>query len=164
VDQSGLQGGNMCTVFSNSNSQTCNHVYIPSQTSNFQFCASLQKTEKNADTATMSSSEPVAERFSFPTEISQFDDDDRISFSRLESKYIAVGDDGTEYEFNPSMRRWIPQVDEDLIAAQQAAYGRAREGDGDVSRPPAQQQRGKKRKQDGTEVCRGLGVPKGLPP
>ncbi len=92
--------------------------------------------------------EPVAEVFSFPTDIAEFDQDERISFSRLESRYIAVTDDGTEYEFDAALRRWIPQIDEDLIAAQQSAYGRTHAEENDDDTNNGRQPRGRKRKQD----------------
>ncbi|KIH86921.1 HIV Tat-specific factor 1 [Sporothrix brasiliensis 5110] len=55
----------------------------------------------------------VGQIWTFPTDISQFDDDERISYSRLDRKYIAVQDDGTEFEFDQSLRRWIPLADND---------------------------------------------------
>ncbi|KAK2595236.1 hypothetical protein QQS21_007023 [Conoideocrella luteorostrata] len=43
----------------------------------------------------------------FPTNIQEFDGDERISFSRLDNKFIAVHDDGTEYEFNADLKQWV---------------------------------------------------------
>ncbi|KAL1893620.1 hypothetical protein Cpir12675_004050 [Ceratocystis pirilliformis] len=43
----------------------------------------------------------------FPTDKSQFDSDDRISFSKLDQKYIAVHDDGDEYEFDEAAQHWV---------------------------------------------------------
>lgn len=63
-----------------------------------------------------------AETWDFPTNQDEFDKDDRISFSRLDSKYIAVHDDGTEYEFDPISRLWIPIIDEALMEEQQRGY------------------------------------------
>lgn len=45
---------------------------------------------------------------SFPTNSEKFDLDDRISFSKLDNKFIAVDDDGTEFEFELESRRWTP--------------------------------------------------------
>ncbi|KEY71038.1 hypothetical protein S7711_00862 [Stachybotrys chartarum IBT 7711] len=45
---------------------------------------------------------------SFPVDVQEFDSDERISFSRLDNKFIAVHDDGTEYEFDADAKRWIP--------------------------------------------------------
>ncbi|KAL5596776.1 hypothetical protein BROUX41_006540 [Berkeleyomyces rouxiae] len=50
---------------------------------------------------------------SFPTDKSQFDSDDRISFSKLDSKYIAVHDDGDEYEFDETAKKWLLCDEED---------------------------------------------------
>ncbi|KAH7328667.1 hypothetical protein B0I35DRAFT_418002 [Stachybotrys elegans] len=43
----------------------------------------------------------------FPTDPRDFDSDERISFSRLDNKHIAVHDDGTEYEFDTQSKRWV---------------------------------------------------------
>lgn len=50
----------------------------------------------------------------FPTNIQEFDADDRISFSKLDSKFIAVHDDGTEYEFDADLKKWQP-LDEEAL-------------------------------------------------
>lgn len=44
---------------------------------------------------------------SFPTDPREFDGDDRISFSKLDQKFIAVHDDGNEYEFDADSKRWV---------------------------------------------------------
>ncbi|KAI1124950.1 hypothetical protein F5Y10DRAFT_279827 [Nemania abortiva] len=59
----------------------------------------------------------------FPTEPHEFDSDERISFSRLDNKYIGVLDDGSEFEWDAQLKRWIPSIDEELLAQQQSAYG-----------------------------------------
>ena len=58
----------------------------------------------------------------FPTDPSEFDSDDRISFSKLDGKFLLVLEDGSEYEFVDAMRRWIPVLDEALLEEQQRAY------------------------------------------
>lgn len=62
----------------------------------------------------------------FPTNPEEFDMDDRISFSKLDNKYLLVHENGTEYEFtegrNGADGRWIPVVDEELMEQQQRAY------------------------------------------
>lgn len=92
----------------------------------------------------------VAEVLSFPTDPSQFDQDHRISFSRLDNKYIAVQEsDGTEFEFDAQLKRWIPSADEDeeaLIQMQQSAYGAP-----DPTRD-ARAGNGKRRREDDLEV------------
>ncbi|KAK6196924.1 60S ribosomal protein L6 [Pestalotiopsis sp. IQ-011] len=65
----------------------------------------------------------AAPSLSFPVNPDEFDTDDRISFSRLDNKYIAENDDGTEFEFDAQLKRWIPTLTEEEIAAQQRMYG-----------------------------------------
>ena len=57
-----------------------------------------------------------------PTDPSDFGLDDRISFSRLDSKHIAVLADGQELEFDTGLRRWVQTIDEALFEQQQQAY------------------------------------------
>lgn len=57
-----------------------------------------------------------------PTNPQDFDSDDRISFSKLDNKYILVQDDGTEFEFDDAIKRWIQVLDEALLEEQQKAY------------------------------------------
>ncbi|KAI1868680.1 uncharacterized protein JN550_006255 [Neoarthrinium moseri] len=77
----------------------------------------------------------AAPSLSFPTNPDDFDKDDRISFSRLENKHIAVQDDGTEFEFDRQLKRWILTVDEDEYAAQQRMYGGGAAADDDNNSP-----------------------------
>ncbi|KAG0649719.1 Splicing factor U2AF-associated 2 [Hyphodiscus hymeniophilus] len=58
----------------------------------------------------------------FPTDPSEFDSDTRISFSKLDSKFLLVQEDGTEFEFDEALKRWIPVLDEALLEEQQKAY------------------------------------------
>lgn len=103
--------------------------------------------------------QPVAEVLTFPTDPSEFDNDDRISFSRLDNKYIAVQEsDGTEFEFDTQLRRWIPVADEEeeaLIRQQQSAYGGLDLADDGDSQPGnSNNNNNRKRKQDDLEVSR----------
>mgnify|MGYP001607262143 CR=1 len=59
---------------------------------------------------------------SFPIDPQAFDADDRISYSKLDQKFLLVADDGSEYEFDDALRRWIPVLDDELAQQQQAAY------------------------------------------
>jgi HIV Tat-specific factor 1 len=59
---------------------------------------------------------------SLPIDPSEFDADDRISYSTLDNKFLLVQEDGTEFEFDEAMKRWIPVVDEALLEEQQRAY------------------------------------------
>jgi HIV Tat-specific factor 1 len=58
----------------------------------------------------------------FPTNPEEFDSDDRISFSKLDNKFILVQEDGTEFEFDDAIKRWVSTVDEALLEEQQRAY------------------------------------------
>ncbi|CAL3963701.1 hypothetical protein PZA11_001243 [Diplocarpon coronariae] len=58
----------------------------------------------------------------FPSNPENFDSDDRISFSKLDNKFVLVQEDGTEFEFDDAIKRWIPTVDEALLQEQQKAY------------------------------------------
>lgn len=97
--------------------------------------------------------QPVAEVFTFPTDPAEFENDDRISFSKLDNKFIAVQEsDGTEFEFDHQLKRWIPVADEDeedFIQQHQNAYGNAQDPSADSSAQPSN---GRKRKQDQVEV------------
>lgn len=47
---------------------------------------------------------------SFPQTPEQFDDDPRISFSKMDQKWILEADDGTEFEWDQALKRWVPSV------------------------------------------------------
>lgn len=49
-------------------------------------------------------------RPNFPTNPEDFDADDRISFSKLDNKFILETEDGQEFEFDDALKRWIPAV------------------------------------------------------
>jgi HIV Tat-specific factor 1 len=87
---------------------------------------------------------------SFPTDPSEFDSDERISFSKLDSKFLLVQEDGTEYEFDDAIKRWIPVLDEALLEEQQKAY---RVAGVDESEPvEAQKKKRKKEYVNGEDV------------
>ncbi|KAL2141227.1 hypothetical protein VTI28DRAFT_2686 [Corynascus sepedonium] len=88
-----------------------------------------------------------AEYWTFPTNPEEFDQDDRISYSKLDNKYIAVQDDGAEYEFDEGLKRWIPIIDEALIEEQQKGYMMPNPA-ADDGQGPAQ---GQKRKLDSND-------------
>lgn len=46
----------------------------------------------------------------FPQDPSDFDSDPRVSFSKLDNKFILETDDGNEFEYNTVLKRWIPTV------------------------------------------------------
>ena len=53
---------------------------------------------------------PQGLRSGFPQSPSEFDDDTRISFSKLDEKYLLETDEGNEYEWDEALRRWVPVV------------------------------------------------------
>ncbi|KAI1474770.1 hypothetical protein F4774DRAFT_318392 [Daldinia eschscholtzii] len=84
---------------------------------------------------------------SFPTDPQEFEQDERISFSKLDNKYIAVQDDGSEFEWDYQLKRWIPVIEEELLAQQQLAYGGSASPDNDQDNA-SNSNNNKKRKQD----------------
>ncbi|KAK3310176.1 uncharacterized protein B0T15DRAFT_27691 [Chaetomium strumarium] len=92
--------------------------------------------------------EAEAEYWTFPTNPEEFDQDDRISYSKLDNKYIAVQEDGTEYEFDAELKRWIPIIDEALIEEQQRGYFMSNADADNDRQGPAQ---GRKRKIDSND-------------
>ncbi|PYH44418.1 U2 snRNP complex subunit CUS2 [Aspergillus saccharolyticus JOP 1030-1] len=80
----------------------------------------MASPSSNEDAAAASSNPaPFA---NFPQDPSEFDSDPRISFSKLDNKFILETDDGQEYEYDTALKRWIPTVDDDLLQKQQEAY------------------------------------------
>ncbi|KAI4108000.1 MAG: hypothetical protein L6R37_001282 [Teloschistes peruensis] len=74
----------------------------------------------NSDPGLMDPAEPS--RSSFPTNAEDFDADDRISFSKLDNKFILEADDGQEFEFDNALKRWVPALDNALLEQQRQAY------------------------------------------
>ena len=50
------------------------------------------------------------ERAPFPSNPEEFDADDRISFSKVDKKFILEAEDGQEYEYDNLQKRWIEVV------------------------------------------------------
>ena len=51
-----------------------------------------------------------AVKIAFPKTRQDFDQDPRVSFSKLENKWILEDDDGQEYEWNEAVQKWTPVV------------------------------------------------------
>lgn len=49
-------------------------------------------------------------RSNFPLDPEDFDSDPRISFSKLDNKFILETEDGEEYSYDTALKRWIPSV------------------------------------------------------
>ncbi|KAK1600598.1 splicing factor u2af-associated protein 2 [Colletotrichum navitas] len=100
-----------------------------------------------------------------PTAIEDFGNEERISFSKLDNKYLAVLDDGTELEFSPATSTWVEAVDtalgpldnEDETAAQLADLSRAGAGPGYIKDAEPQQTNPRKRKESPTSAEAGGG-------
>lgn len=53
---------------------------------------------------------PTFAQSSFPQNPEDFDADPRISFSKLDNKFILELDDEHEYEYDDALKRWVPVV------------------------------------------------------
>ncbi len=60
--------------------------------------------------ADQDASEEAQQPSGFPHSPSAFDADDRVSFSTLDDKFILETEEGTEHEWDTTLRRWIPVV------------------------------------------------------
>ena len=65
--------------------------------------------------ATMSSTQsptrsPAPAFSNFPQNPEEFDADSRVSFSKLANKFILEADNGEEFEFDDTLKRWVPVV------------------------------------------------------
>ncbi|KAI5855778.1 hypothetical protein BZA05DRAFT_333269 [Tricharina praecox] len=58
----------------------------------------------------------------FPTAVSDFAQDPRVSWSRQDSKWVLETDGGLEYTFDEALRRWVVLLDESLAEQQSAIY------------------------------------------
>ena len=78
-----------------------------------------------------------------PTHVEEFDADERISFSRLDNKFIAVHEDGNEYEFIADQHRWViaEEGDEEIDNSQ---FSRERSSS-------AQDDNGSRKRKNGTD-------------
>ncbi|KAL2054570.1 hypothetical protein ABVK25_005318 [Lepraria finkii] len=65
---------------------------------------------------------PAPAHSSFPQNPEEFDADPRVSWSKLDNKFILEADDGQEYEFDDGLKRWVPVLDDALLEQQRAAY------------------------------------------
>ena len=50
------------------------------------------------------------ERIPFPRALDDFDKDDRVSFSKLDNRWILEDDDGSEWEYSEQLNKWVPSV------------------------------------------------------
>lgn len=52
----------------------------------------------------------VAAQIAFPKTPDDFENDPRVSFSKLTSKYILETDEGAEWEYDETRQQWMPSV------------------------------------------------------
>ncbi|OAL30938.1 hypothetical protein AYO20_08523 [Fonsecaea nubica] len=57
-----------------------------------------------------------------PLDPSAFDSDPRISWSKLDNKFILETDEGNEFEWDTALKRWIPVLDQSLLDQQGEIY------------------------------------------
>ncbi|KAI9851805.1 MAG: hypothetical protein M1838_002663 [Thelocarpon superellum] len=76
----------------------------------------------------------------FPHTTDEFEADERVSFSKLDQKWILEAEDGSEFEYDEALKRWVPTMDEALLEQQREAYAMA----GVDENEPAQPQRKRK--------------------
>jgi len=52
----------------------------------------------------------ATDRAPFPTDPEEFDNDDRISFSRTSQSYALEDENGDEWEWQAKANKWVPVV------------------------------------------------------
>ncbi|KAI9759087.1 MAG: hypothetical protein M4579_002604 [Chaenotheca gracillima] len=72
---------------------------------------------------------------SFPQTAEEFEADPRVSFSKTDQKWILETEDGAEFEYEDVLRRWVPVMDEALLAQQREAYAVAGVDESEPVRP-----------------------------
>ncbi|MCJ1273653.1 hypothetical protein MMC21_001446 [Puttea exsequens] len=98
----------------------------------------------------------------FPQNPEEFDADPRVSWSKLDSKFILETEDGQEYEFDDGLKRWVPVLDDALLEQQRAAY--AVQGVDELEPAQAGKKRKKKEYVNGEEDDGGRATTKKVKP
>ncbi|KAM5458162.1 hypothetical protein MaudCBS49596_000074 [Microsporum audouinii] len=80
-----------------------------------------------------------------------FDSDPRVSFSKLDNKYILETDNGEEFMYDDALKRWIPSLDESLMEQQRQAYKIQGVDEEEPANLKALQEKKKKRKHNSDE-------------
>jgi hypothetical protein len=55
-------------------------------------------------------SQSIVPSSSYPQDPDEFERDPRISFYKVDQKWVLEADDGSEFEWDASLKRWIPVV------------------------------------------------------
>lgn len=58
----------------------------------------------------MTTYDELSEVSTFPMTREEFEADSRVSWSRVSEKWVLEADGGSEFEFDETLRRWIPVV------------------------------------------------------
>ncbi|SCV68226.1 BQ2448_347 [Microbotryum intermedium] len=77
-----------------------------------------------------------------------FASDPRVHFSLADQKWVFEADDGSEMEWDAARNAWVPILQEDEVAQQQAAYAVQGVDETVPAAPVLARQKGKKRKAD----------------
>ena len=70
----------------------------------------LSAMEDKTQSAAYNITPAVSNRQPFPKTHDEFSEDSRVSYSKLDGKWILEAEDGSEWEFNNSLMRWMPSV------------------------------------------------------
>ncbi|KAH9809507.1 RNA recognition motif (aka RRM, RBD, or RNP domain) [Teratosphaeria destructans] len=62
------------------------------------------------------------QRAPFPSNPEEFDNDERISYSKVAETYVLEDETGSEWEWSSKVNKWVPVTDEALLAQQQSIY------------------------------------------
>lgn len=84
----------------------------------------------------------------FPREVAEFGDDERISYSKVDAKWILEDEADREWEFNEISGHWMEKIDEEDIRRYQAAYGAASPTDEATVEPKASENKNKRKASD----------------
>ncbi|KAI9804365.1 MAG: hypothetical protein M1833_007172 [Piccolia ochrophora] len=71
----------------------------------------------------------------FPQTAEDFEADPRVSYSKVDQKWILEAEDGSEFEFDDALKRWVPVMDEALLERQREAYAVAGVDENEPAKP-----------------------------
>lgn len=102
VELRSLDSTLLCTekCFANAVSQPPNYLVIPGAS---QTITMNDENDTSIDPLSFSQS-------NFPQNPEEFDADPRVSFSKLDNKFILEIDEDHEFEYDDALKRWVPVV------------------------------------------------------
>ncbi|KAJ5135201.1 nuclear mRNA splicing factor-associated protein [Penicillium bovifimosum] len=86
----------------------------------------------------------------FPTDPATFEQDDRISWSKADNCWILETDD-REFQYDTALKRWVENIDEDLIRQQQQTYQFKGVTETEATHPRERKQKKRKEMQEQAE-------------